>query len=292
MCIRKRRRILSLRALAVVAAVCGFGLVNVPAISAFSSSAVVMSFSSGGQLLRYGLGDGLLRSSCTPNPTSSAAAAYISAMTAAPGGNLWYAVQSNGVNQENARIYKMTPRCVPLGSIPVGGAPAATSSHAVAAIAMDPSGRFLWVDEPFDSNDNPNGNSYVYKLNPTTGQILQTCSYATDLFNLGPLAAVKDPALPGSGTYLLTEVVDDFEFYNTLQIQVTDAATCSNVAQSSTGLNNGATGPSGEFQIFENHLVTNRSGTGLVDLGAPFGQGTTTIFGQALAPFAVLEHGL
>jgi hypothetical protein len=134
-------------------------------------------------------------------------------------GGFWYSRLD--IFTGDGRIHKAgpLPGCAPMGSIPFGDGPGGTTQDDIGAIDVDPTDGNLWVAgyQPVGSDQ------YLFKVNKTTGAIMQSC-HIPAIADGGndTLAVAQLSGLPGSGLYLLT---DAGEFFSTA-LEVVDTASC------------------------------------------------------------------
>jgi hypothetical protein len=144
-------------------------------------------------------------------------------------GNLWYTfvdiVSRPGAFLGDGLIHKTTPPpgCAPVTTIPFGDGPGGTVQDAVGALDVDPDDGSIWAAgyQPVG------GQSVLYKVNPTTGAIIDSCQVPFgDAGGEGndTLTEAKLTGLPGSGSYLLTDAGEVATMPNDLL--VVDEATC------------------------------------------------------------------
>jgi len=136
-------------------------------------------------------------------------------------GDLWSSFVSGATYAGDGLIHKTTlpPGCASVGSIPFGDGPAIGDQNDIGAIDIDPDDADLWIAgyKPIV------GNSFLYKVNRTTGAILESCSVPfVGTGGNDTLAVAKIPGLTGSGKYLLTDAGENLK-----NLMAVDAATCS-----------------------------------------------------------------
>jgi len=136
--------------------------------------------------------------SCVPNPTNNGRGIALDPLD----GNLWYTFVDSAFNGDGL-IHKTDTSCNSVGSIPFRDGPGGVVQDDVGAIDVDPVDANLWV-----AGYKPvGGQSLLYKLDRSTGAVLQFCSvpFAGGGEGNDTLAVAELDGLAGSGRYLLTD---------------------------------------------------------------------------------------
>jgi SdrD B-like protein len=169
-----------------------------------------------GNIRNYDIAADTAGPKCKPNPTNNGRGVAYDPVD----GNLWYSFlhppPEVGPFLGDGLIHKATPpsasnTCTSIGSIPFGDGPGGSIQDDIGAIDVDPDDANLWVAGHYPRDNGDGGDALFYKVDRSTGAILQSCS--TPFAGLGggndTLAVAKLSGLSGSGKYLLTDAADE-----------------------------------------------------------------------------------
>jgi hypothetical protein len=151
------------------------------------------------RILEYDIGTDTFTSSCVPDPTANGRGIAEDPSD----GNLWYTRVTGFAG--DGLIHKTTPppTCLALPDIPFDDGPGGSTQDGIGALDVDPDDGNLWAA----GYDPVGSDSYLYKVNSTTGALIASCHVPFGGGGLGndTLTEAKLTGLPGSGSYLLTD---------------------------------------------------------------------------------------
>ena len=155
-------------------------------------------------IVQYDIGTDTFTTSCTPPGSFNGEANGRGIAFDPTDGNLWYTFLGPAFVGDGL-IHKTTPPplCNTVTTIPFCDGPGGTTQDAIGAMDVDPDDGQLWVAgyQPIG------GQSFLYKVDSSSGAILQSCSVPFGDGGEGndTLTEAKLPGLTGSGNYLLTD---------------------------------------------------------------------------------------
>jgi uncharacterized repeat protein (TIGR01451 family) len=179
---------------------------------------------SGSRILAYDIGTNTPGATCMPlpPPANGRGVAYDPV-----DGNIWYTWVDLSVSPpSDGLIHKVTfpPGCADQGMIPFGDGPGGSIQDDIGALDVDPDDNHIWAAgyEPVS------GQSFLYKLNRSTGGVMQSCSVPFGGGGEGndTLAVAELDGLGGSGKYLLTDAGEPNTPLNGDTLLVIDTASC------------------------------------------------------------------
>jgi len=249
------------RAFAAGLAVASVLVGTVTGAGAHGGGPLLWGFDESARIVTYDIEAHTEGPSCLSSPTADEAAIAFDPADA----NLWY-------SPNDGRIYKVTvpPDCAPVTSIPFGDGPGGSVQDDIGALDVDPDDGMLWSA----GSARLDGRFFLYKVDTSTGAILQSCSVAGNggVVVNDTLAVARLPGLGGSGTYLLTDASRTvFEENN---LYVIDVATCRDGAPAPfvttlfISTEEGATGIDFEADSLINVEIGD-GGAGIFDHGPP-----------------------
>jgi len=124
-------------------------------------------------------------------------------------GNLWNTTLAFAAFAGDGYIHKNTPppKCAPVTDIPFGDGPGGTIQDDIGALDVDEATKHIWAAGYKPVLVVNVLRSYLYLVNRNNGKILQSCWIPFRGGGVGndTLAVYRNPSLPGSSKYLLTD---------------------------------------------------------------------------------------